>query len=86
MGDTSVDVERLVSINTIIPTIIEPTFATSTSESATTKLRAQLDAAIATIPHCIALIPVGMRCYCWNYKFIGLFGPDPSDGILRWLW
>ena len=22
---------------------------------------------------------------CWNYKFVMLFSPDPSDGILRWL-
>jgi hypothetical protein len=22
---------------------------------------------------------------CWNYKFMGLFSPDPSDELLRWL-
>jgi hypothetical protein len=30
---------------------MEPTFAASTSETVTAKLRAQLDAAIAAIPH-----------------------------------
>jgi len=40
MRDTSVNVEQLVSINTIILTIIEPTFATSISETVITKLRA----------------------------------------------
>jgi hypothetical protein len=30
---------------------MEPTFAASTSETITAELRAQLDAAIATIPH-----------------------------------
>jgi hypothetical protein len=22
---------------------------------------------------------------CWNYKFMGLFSPNPSDELLRWL-
>jgi len=44
---------RIVSIDSIDYTI-EPTFAASTSETVTAKLRAQLDAAIAVIPHCHA--------------------------------
>jgi hypothetical protein len=22
---------------------------------------------------------------CWNYNFMGLFSPDPSDELLQWL-
>jgi hypothetical protein len=36
---------------------MEPTFATSTSETVTAELRAQLDAAIATTPHRHAINP-----------------------------
>jgi hypothetical protein len=36
---------------------MEPTFAASTSETVTAKLRAQLDAAVAAIPHLHATNP-----------------------------
>jgi len=36
---------------------MEPTFAASTSETVTAELRAQLDAAVAAIPHFHAINP-----------------------------
>jgi len=42
---------------------MEPTFAASTSETVTAKLRAQLDAAVAAIPHCHAINPAHDKVY-----------------------
>jgi hypothetical protein len=46
---------RIVSIIVINSMNIEPTFAESTSETVTAELRAQLNAAVATLPlaHCL---------------------------------